>query len=135
MDLTEYALLYGITLILFAIIDAVWIGVVSKDLYAHFLKNKMLNPPLWVAAAGFYVIFIAGLVYFAIAPSINDQNIALGALNGALYGFFTFSTYQLTNVSTLKGWPKRLVGIDIAWGTIACFTASIMSYVVYKAIL
>jgi len=44
-------------------------------------------------------------------------------LEGALFGFFTYATYDLTNLATLRGWPIRIVFIDIIWGSF--LTASV----------
>lgn len=38
-------------------------------------------------------------------------------LAGALFGFFAYATYDLSNLATLRGWPLRLTLVDIAWGT------------------
>ena len=36
---------------------------------------------------------------------------------GALFGFFAYSTYDLTNLAVVKNWPLGLTFIDMAWGT------------------
>jgi hypothetical protein len=35
----------------------------------------------------------------------------------ALFGFFAYATYDLTNLATLKQWPVGLSLMDVAWGT------------------
>jgi uncharacterized membrane protein len=40
----------------------------------------------------------------------------------ALFGFFAYATYDLTNLATLKQWPIGLSLLDIAWG--ACVSAA-----------
>ena len=35
----------------------------------------------------------------------------------ALLGLVAYGTYDITNLSTLKGWSVKLAVIDIAWGT------------------
>jgi uncharacterized membrane protein len=37
---------------------------------------------------------------------------------GALFGFFAYATYDLTNLATLRGWPVGLSLLDIAWGSV-----------------
>ena len=37
---------------------------------------------------------------------------------GALFGFFAYATYDLTNLATLRGWPLGLSLLDIGWGTL-----------------
>jgi len=36
---------------------------------------------------------------------------------GALFGFFTYMTYELTNYAVIRDWPLPIVFIDIAWGS------------------
>jgi uncharacterized membrane protein len=38
----------------------------------------------------------------------------------ALFGFFTYAAYDLTNLALLKDWPLIVVIIDILWGVILC---------------
>ena len=40
------------------------------------------------------------------------------ALNKALFGLFTYATYDLTNYATLKDWTAALAVSDIAWGMV-----------------
>ena len=51
---------------------------------------------------------------------------------GALFGFFTYATYDLTNLATLKGWPLPIVIIDIIWGTILSATVAFSGYWISK---
>ena len=37
---------------------------------------------------------------------------------GALFGFFAYSTYDLTNLAVIKNWPVGLTFLDMAWGTL-----------------
>ncbi|WP_333630300.1 DUF2177 family protein, partial [Agrobacterium cavarae] len=39
-------------------------------------------------------------------------------LSGAIFGFLAYGTYDMTNLSTLKGWTWRLCVVDIIWGTL-----------------
>lgn len=39
------------------------------------------------------------------------------AATAALFGFFAYATYDLTNLATSKQWPIGLSLLDIAWGT------------------
>jgi uncharacterized membrane protein len=49
-------------------------------------------------------------------------------LYGALFGFFTYATYDLTNLATLKGWPLNIVFIDIIWGMVLTGSVSVSGY-------
>jgi uncharacterized membrane protein len=56
-------------------------------------------------------------VIFAVAPQHGGPAWGTTLLMGALFGFFAYATYDLTNLATLRDWPWRLSLIDIAWGT------------------
>ena len=71
----------------------------------------------WTAAIIFYFIFIAGLVFFAINPAIEKESLKYAILVGGFFGFIAYSTYDLTNLATLKDWPLNITIIDIIWGT------------------
>ncbi|MFT2588506.1 DUF2177 family protein, partial [Escherichia coli] len=72
----------------------------------------------WTAAIIFYLLFIIGIFIFTILPAVEKNSLTSAILLGALFGFFTYATYDLTNLATLKGWPLKIVFIDITWGTI-----------------
>lgn len=86
----------------------------------------------WIAAIIFYMIFIAGILFFVINPSIEKDNIRYAILAGAFFGFITYSTYDLTNLATVKDWPIRIVIIDIIWGTILATSTSTLSFLIIK---
>jgi len=71
----------------------------------------------WVPAIVFYFIFLLGVTFYATYPSV-DKGWLAAAGAGALFGFFTYATYGLTNQATLKGWPLDMMLIDLAWGTV-----------------
>ena len=60
--------------------------------------------------------------------------------SGALLGPIAYSTYDLTNLATLRGWSAKLALINLAWGTIVtrlaatagCFGARSFSGVAAK---
>ena len=98
------------------IIDMLWLGVIAKSMYANAMGGLLSpNPNLWAAGA-FYLIFPVGLVIFAVLPQAESP-LWKAALMGALFGFFAYSTYDLTNLAVVKDWPFGLTFIDMAWGT------------------
>lgn len=115
---TYYLKLYLLTVPVFFAIDLLWLGVVAKNFYQNHL-SAFLSPTVnWPAALAFYFIYIAGIILFAVKPGLDAQSIGKAALWGALFGFFTYATYDLTNLATLRGWPLKVVFVDIAWGTL-----------------
>ena len=84
----------------------------------------------WPAAFAFYLIYIVGILLFAVKPALADQSLAKAAIWGALFGFFTYATYDLTNLATLKDWPLKIVVIDVIWGTLLCTLVASASYLI-----
>jgi len=111
-----YAGIYLAVFLTMLVIDALWLGVIAKSMYASAMGALMSpKPNLWAAAA-FYLLFPLGLVIFAVLPQA-DSPVWKAALMGALFGFFAYSTYDLTNLAVIKDWPLGLTFIDMAWGT------------------
>jgi uncharacterized membrane protein len=98
-------------------LDLLWLGVVAKTMYQQAIGHLMADRPDVRAAAVFYALYGVGLVVFAIAPQAENPAWGRTVLMGALFGFFAYATYDLTNLATLRDWPLRLSVLDIAWGT------------------
>lgn len=84
----------------------------------------------WPAALAFYLIFIGGILYFAVLPALAQGSLRQALLNGALFGFFTYMTYELTNLATLPNWPLKVVIVDTAWGVALCASVAVGSYLI-----
>ena len=82
----------------------------------------------WTAAIVFYLLFIVGIYIFAIVPAVNKESLKYAIMMGALFGFFTYATYDLTNLATLKDCPIKIVFIDIIWGSVLTAAVSASGY-------
>ncbi len=122
--------LYGVAFVLFFIIDLIWLGLVAKDLYQNAIGFIMSPKPNWIAAVIFYLIFIGGLVFFVIYPSVNNHSVLKALGTGMLFGFITYATYDLTNLATLEGWPIKMTIIDLVWGTVLGGSVSALTAIV-----
>ena len=118
-----FAAYAAIFLVLLAI-DLLWLGVLAKSLYQQSIGHLMAAKPNVFAAALFYRLFPIGLLFFAVSPYGNSPDWRYVLMSAAAFGFFTYSTYDLTNLSIMKNWPIRLSVIDIAWGTFASTLAA-----------
>ncbi|MCJ7580145.1 MAG: DUF2177 family protein, partial [Candidatus Aminicenantes bacterium] len=76
----------------------------------------------------FYLLFIAGILIFVVFPALEKESLTKAIILGALFGLFTYATYDLTNLATLKGWPLPIVFIDIAWGMVLSGIVSTSGY-------
>lgn len=122
--------LYGIAFILFLIIDLIWLGLIAKNLYQRQIGHLMAENVKWGAAIIFYLLFIGGLVFFAISPAAKEGEWTKALLYGALFGFMAYATYDLTNLATLKDWPIQITIIDLVWGTFLGASVSTLTYFV-----
>ena len=113
----KYAGIFLAVFLTMFLIDMIWLGVIAKSTYADAM-GPLLNPSpnLW-AAASFYLMFPAGLLIFAVLPGEANSVLKVAGM-GALFGFFAYATYDLTNLAVIKNWPLGLTFLDMAWGTL-----------------
>ena len=135
MNISYYVKLYGLTVPLFFVIDIIWLGVVAKSFYQKNLKYILSPNVNWTAAIIFYLIYIAGILIFAVLPALAKDSLRHAAVWGALFGFFTYATYDLTNLALLKDWPIVIVVVDILWGVVLCSAVATLSFFVAKWLL
>ena len=126
--------LYTIALSVFFATDMVWLGLVAKNFYKSQIGFLMKPDINWTAAILFYLLFIIGLVLFVIAPAVEKGSWTHALLFGALFGFITYATYDLTNLATLKDWPLFLTIVDLAWGATLGALVSVVTYFVANKI-
>lgn len=122
---------YIITLIIFLVIDFIWLGLVARNIYREelgFLLKENFN---MLAAFTFYFIFTAGLLFFVINHALAISSWQFALFVGMFFGFITYATYDLTNLSTIKDWPLKITIIDLIWGT---FLGGMSSYISYLLI-
>lgn len=125
----QFLTLYAISVPVFFIVDMIWLGFVASNFYRDRIGHLMeIN---WPAAIVFYFVFLLGLTYFAMYPAAQE-GWRYALLLGALFGFFTYATYDLTNLATLKDWPLSLVVVDMIWGTILGAVVAALSVGVYS---
>ena len=129
--MTSFLITYLISVPIFFVIDMVWLGVVARSFYQAQL-GSLLGPVNWVAAIIFYLVFILGLTFFATQPALQALSWQKALLLGALFGFFTYATYDLTNLATLKGWPLAVSLVDMAWGTVLGGAVATVTYFVVR---
>jgi uncharacterized membrane protein len=123
-----YAIAWFGTALAFLIADAIWLTQVGPRLYRPLLGellSERLNVP---AAAAFYLIYVSGITYFAVAPALQAGSLTRALINGALLGVVAYATYDLTNQATLKAWDIRVTLADMTWGAFASALAASAGY-------
>ncbi len=120
--------LYFIALPVFLAIDMVWLILVAKNFYAKHIGYLMAKNPNLLAALIFYLIFIAGLIFFVITPALDKKMWIHALLAGAFFGLVTYATYDLTNLATVKDWPLIITFVDLIWGMVLSAAVSVITY-------
>jgi uncharacterized membrane protein len=130
MNSSFWLKLYFLTVPVFFLIDMIWLGFAARNFYREQL-HSLLNPQVnWAAALLFYFIYIAGILFFAVRPGLEAGSWGKTCVFAALFGFFTYATYDLTNLATLRDWPVLVAVVDIAWGTVLCTLVGGTSYLI-----
>ena len=113
-------------------IDMVWLTAVAPKFYKSQIGHLMADKAKLLPAAMFYILFVAAMVYFVVAPALEHQNLTRLIVSAAIFGLVTYATYDLTNMATLKNWPLLVTVVDIAWGTFLSLAVSLITYLIRK---
>lgn len=126
--------LYLIALPVFFAIDMLWLGLIAKNFYRRELGFLMAENVNWVSAILFYLLFIAGIVFFVLIPNLNKGSFLPVLLSGAFFGLITYATYDLTNLATIKNWPILVTVVDLVWGVVLSSLVSVITYFLFLKI-
>jgi uncharacterized membrane protein len=122
--MTRHLIAYIAVGIVFLALDAVWLGVLAKDMYRAQIGH-LLAPSFRVGpAVVFYLMYIAGVVYFAVAPALASGRWQDAVVPAAVLGFIAYGTYDFTNWAVMRDWPAGMTFIDVAWGTVLTTVAA-----------
>ncbi len=122
---------WGVTAIVFLVIDAVWLGLIAASFYRRELGVLMLDQPKLQVAALFYIGYTFAIVLLAAAPAARSGSLSQALLYGAVLGLAAYGTYDITNLATLKNWPGTMTLVDMAWGTFLTATAAAAGYAAF----
>jgi uncharacterized membrane protein len=129
-----HAKAYAFTLIVFFGLDLLWLGFVARRFYASQLQGLMRDNINFVAAGGFYLAYVAGIVFFAVAPALAEGSWRKAALSGVLLGLLAYGTYDMTNLATLRNWPVAMSFVDLAWGGVVTGLAALAGFWMTRAV-
>lgn len=130
----EYLLSYLAALVLFILIDLVWIKMIMRPIFERSIGSIMLPDPHMGAALAFFVLYQAGLLYFAVIPAAEAGSWTIAALHGGLLGIIAYGTYETTNLATLKGWTLKMAIVDVGWGaSLSAIIATVGFFVLSSA--
>ena len=128
--MSKYAIPYLTALVVMVALDMLWLRVIAVDWYRDGMGNLLAEQPNLVAAALFYFLYPVGIVIFGVQLDHPEQGVMQAVMMGALFGFFSYATYDLTNLAVIRNWPLHLSVIDLAWGTaVSGVTAGVTKFV------
>jgi uncharacterized membrane protein len=121
--MVKWAIAYAATLVIFLGLDSIFLSQVGPHLYRPEIGPLLADQVRLAPALAFYVLYIAGLVYFAVSAGlVGGWTKAL--INGAMLGLVAYGTYDLTCYAVMKVWTFKVTSLDLAWGVIASGLAS-----------
>jgi uncharacterized membrane protein len=128
--MSAYVYGYAATAIAFLVVDMVWLGIMVGRIYRPTLGDVLISGVNLPPAIAFYVIYPVGLLIFAVAPALRSGSLNDAILYGALFGFFTYATYNLTNFATVRNWTTQLTVVDVSWGTVLGACSAVVGFLV-----
>ena len=127
-EMVYFLKIYAATVVTFLAIDFVWLAFVARRFYRKHLGFLLTDQPNWGVAGIFYLLFVVGIVVFAIAPALQAGSLSKALLLGAFFGLVTYATYDLTNHATVKDWPWIVTVVDLCWGVVLSASVSCIGY-------
>jgi uncharacterized membrane protein len=118
----------------FIVMDMIWLGVVARGFYRGQIGGLLRDPFNVPAAVIFYLLYLGGVLFFAMAPAIAAQSLRTAAVCGFLLGLLAYGTYDLTNLATLRGWTVAITIADMLWGAVLTMICSVVGVGVARLI-
>ena len=109
---------YLATFFVFVVIDMVWLALIARSTYAAEMGSLVRSQVNYQAAVAFYLLYAAGLMYFAVLPALASGSVLQALLLGAGLGLVAYGTYDLTALAVINGFGTKIALIDLAWGTV-----------------
>lgn len=128
----KYAIAYAGSAAVFLVLDFVWLSLASRYFYRPQLGELLSDNPDLKIAAAFYLIYVIGVVVFAVMPAYAARSLALAIGLGSLLGLVAYGTYDITNLATIRGWPAIVSIVDLVWGVFVTATAAASGYAVLR---
>jgi uncharacterized membrane protein len=127
----KYLLAYAATAAIFFALDYLWLTN-AVGFYRERLGDLLLDRPNLGYAAGFYALYVVGVVFLAVVPALNGGGWTHALVAGAVLGLVAYGTYDMTNLSTLRNWSLSVSLVDMAWGTFLTATAATGGYFITR---
>ena len=114
--MAHWMLLYTVTAIVFLSLDALGIRFLIRPIFEQHVGHLLAERVRFLPAVAFYLIYIAGVLWFVSMPALLTAAPLKALIGGMILGFLCYSTYEVTNFSTLADWSFQQVAVDVIWG-------------------
>ncbi len=121
---------YAASLVAFLLLDFAWLGLIARGFYRQQLGHLLSPDVRWIPAIIFYLLFVAAVIVFAVAPAVERGSLGRALLLGGFFGIVAYATYDLTNLATMKGFPTLVAVVDITWGCLLTAAVALVGYLV-----
>ena len=111
------------------VLDIVWLSTMARILYKPNIGELLMDGFRIAPAIVFYLLYLAGIVFFAVHPAYEKASLSTAMLNGAVLGLIAYGTYDLTNQATMKVWPVTVTIADMIWGTFLTSVSAAAGYI------
>ena len=125
--MTKWVIAYISAAIVFGVMDAIWLRWAGPNLYEPVIGEIMAENFRIAPAAAFYLVYLAGMCWFAIKPGLESGQVSTALLNGAILGAVCYATFDLTSQAVFKVWATQISIADIAWGTFLTGTSAALA--------
>jgi uncharacterized membrane protein len=134
MHTGDYIVTYLAMSVVFFVLDMLWLGLLAKKFYQSRMAGFSREKVLWPAALVFYALYVVGIMIFCVSPALRNDSAVYALAYGALFGLFAYATYNLTNLATVKNWPRDLLFVDIPWGMALTGVVAVVGLGVFRGL-
>lgn len=123
----------AVSVVIFILLDMLWLALIARRFYfKHFsyLATIKDGKIVFNLSAGItaQVVIAVGLVCAIVLALAAGSTAMISVIVGAAAGFAMYATYDLTNLSFVRGYPLLMSVVDIAWGTAQGACAGVYVY-------
>ncbi|NGP17060.1 DUF2177 family protein [Devosia aurantiaca] len=119
---------YGGAALVFLALDFVWLAIIARRFYQAEIGHLLRDKVNFVPADIFYLVYVAGIVGFAIIPALAAQSWLWAFVAGLALGLVAYGTYDMSNLATLRNWSTKLSIVDMAWGSLLTGLAALSGF-------
>jgi uncharacterized membrane protein len=124
----RYLAAYGASAVAFLAMDFCWLSFATERVYRPAMGDMLAAKVSLVPGALFYLIYLGGVLFLAVAPALKSGGWTKAAASAAVLGLVAYATYDLTNQATLRNWSTKLTLLDMGWGVVVTTVAALAAF-------